>query len=137
MLLYLTNWYLVTIYTCTCIRPVKYPNAETWDFMHGHHIGENVGNWFNFVWNFDNNDETVVTLVQWHCTYLLNYHTFLKGVLSKKKVHFYTSLPPFFLIKFLQLMQCVYKSRHFLINSYNKTSVIYSLSAVTTMWSWL
>ena len=97
----------------------------------------NVWNWFNLVWNFDNNDETVVTLVQWHCTYLLNYHFpewfaifFQKSVLSKKKVHSYTSIPPFVLINFLQLMLC-------LINSYNKTSVIYRLPAVTTMWSWL
>jgi hypothetical protein len=28
---------------------------------------------------------------------------------------------------------CVYKSRHYLINSYNKTSVVYRLPAVTTM----
>ena len=41
MLLYLTNWYLVTIYTCTCIRPVKYPKAESLR-LHGHHLGRKI-----------------------------------------------------------------------------------------------
>ena len=158
MLLYLTNWYIVTIYTCTCIRPVKYPKAESLR-LHGHHLGRKmweiglilfeilikIKKLLLILFNDIVHIYWIITL-SWMTLYIsieLSHFPewlaifFQKSVLSKKKVHSYTSIPPFFLIKFLQLMLCVYKSLHCLINSYNKTSVIYRLPAVTTMWSWL